>query len=210
MSDSTVIGSWPMVSGYPMVGEDVGRRHGHHHHASHPAAGASVPASQLTPAQLDAMARARGFMLVPNNPNQGGNSGIASAVGHELLPTGQRVLPAGFTKASAVAAGGSFSLSTNIQRGFQARKLVISAVIDASGADAVGFLNITDIKVGQRTQIVSEGDLVPSMFQANAFDCAIILDPARTGNNIVINGTIAATATGPCTVKATAFGYSAD
>lgn len=204
--DSDVIGSYPMVSGPYDVSGDVGRRH-HRHHGHH---GGGVPASALTPAQLDAIARPQGYQVIPTNPNQAGAAGVAGGFGQTLLPTGQRILPAAFPMQAGITAGSQFSASAQIQRGFQGRRLLVEAFVASSGASAKGFLHVTDVKVGQRTQIVSEGTLSPSIFDPTSFDCYLILDAARTGTVITVNGIIDAAAPGPVNVLVTLLGFSAD
>jgi len=198
--DSNVIGATHFpggfvgYSGYPMVSGDVGRhhhgRHHHGHHGHHPQAHGPMP---------------QGFMMPPN-PNQAGRDGHTMPAGQLLLSSGQRTLPAAFTAATAITPGAAWQCVAQIQRGYQATRLLVTATLDSAGTDVFPLVNVTGIDVGQRNQIVSPGVLVNSMFEPTAFDCRVILDPAGSGNFIVISGTSSTAITGEFTVKATAIG----
>lgn len=157
-------------------------------------------------AAIERAARARGMVLAPMNPNQNGRGGYTEPFGQKLLPTGQRRLPAAFVPALAVAAGAPWSVTANVQRGFQGQRFILSAVIASSGADARGFLNITDLKVNNRTQPVSNGSLSPELFSALAFGVEFELDPAGSGNIIELLGSLSSAASGPVNIFLSAVG----
>jgi hypothetical protein len=208
--DSNVIGYYPEVSGLSPYGvvsgyDDVSGRH-HRHHGHHGHHGGTVRVPAMTPAQLEAQANARGMMVVPQNQNQGGMRGDTMPTGQMLLASGQRTLFAAFIKAAAVAPGASWTVVAQIQRGFQGSRFLVEAVVDATGADASGFIDVQAFNVGQRNQVVSAGSLTTSLFLPNTFDARVLLDPCGSGNFIAIGGTLAATAPGPCTVKASGVG----
>ena len=144
--------------------------------------------------------------LAPMNPNQDGSGGYTTAFGQKLLPTGQRRLPAGFVPALGIAASAPWSVTANVQRGFQGQRFVLNAYVASSGADARGFLNIMDLKVNNRTQPVSQGSLSPDIFSALAFGVDFELDPAGSGNIIELLGTVTAGAPSALNIFLTAVG----
>ena len=216
--DSSVIGAFPMVGnwgnggavsgfddvdGYDVDGYDeVGRRRRRH--------GGGAPGMVRVPNisndQMQALAKSRGLMLVQMNPNQGGGQGFTSPTGHQLLSSGQRMLPAAFIQAAAVAPGAPWSVVAQIQRGYQATRLLVDSRVDATGADASGFIEVQSVNVGQRNQVVSPGQLPISLFLPNTFDARMLLDPAGTGNFLVLSGIVTAGAPGPITVRCGAIG----
>lgn len=200
-----------VVGSYPMVGRHHHHHHGHHgHHGAPSGAPHGTPASQLTPEQLAQLAHRLGFALVPENPNQNGSAGVAAGYGGLLMPTGQRILPAGFASAHAIAPGAPFTLQTQIQRGFQGRRLIVQAFLDASGAEVPGFLEVQDVRVGQRTQVVASGELSPSIFSPFSFDCYMVLDAARTGTIVVVQGLVSASAPSAVTIRGSIIGFAGE
>lgn len=214
--DSSIIGAFPMVGtwgnggavsgyddvdGYDVEGfDEVGRRR------RRGGGGNMVRVPNITNEQMAALAKARGLMLVSQNPNQGGQQGFTSPTGHQLLSSGQRMLPAAFIQASAVPAGAPWSVVAQIQRGYQATRILVDARVDATGADASGFIEVQSVNVGQRNQVVSPGSLPISLFLPNTFDARMLLDPAGTGNFLVLSGIVTAAAPGPITVRCGSIG----
>lgn len=193
---------------YDAYGNEVGRRHRRRgHHAAAPAPG-MVRVPNLTDHQLASAAQAKGLMVVPQNTNQAGAQGMTMPGGHLLQASGQRRQPAAFQTAAAIAPGAPWSVVAQIQRGYQATRILVQAVVDATGADANGFNDIQALNVGQRNQVVSPGSLVTSLFLPNTFDAQLLLDPAGSGNFIVISGVISAAAPSAVTVRASAVGAS--
>src|SRR5690606_10214212 len=125
---------------------------------------------------------------------------------HQLLSSGQRRLPAAFIQAGGIAAGNAWSVVAQIQRGYQATRILLDARVDATGADASGFIEVQSVNVGQRNQVVSPGQLPISLFLPNTFDAQMLLDPAGTGNFLVLSGIVTAGAPGPVTIRCGAIG----
>lgn len=213
----SVIGAYPLVGAtwgedgsvgdFDDVGDfdEVGRRRRRHHGGGGGAPG-MMRVPNITNDQMGALAKSRGLMLVSANPNQGGGNGFTAPTGHMLLSSGQRRLPAAFIQASGIAPGNAWSVVAQIQRGYQATRVLVEPVVDATGVDASGFCEVQTLNVGQRNQVVSPGTLSMSLFKRDSFDVTMLLDPAGSGNFIVISGIITAAAPGPVTIRASALG----
>lgn len=222
--DSNVIGATHFpggfvgYSGYPMVGGDDGsiagmdvegyfvdgvdevgrirRRRVPPHH----------PAAQRARAMQTRGPVAPNPFQMPANPNQAGRDGHTMPAGQLLLSSGQRTLPAAFTAATAITPGFPWSCTAQIQRGYQATRLLVEATDDTTGADVFSLVTVTSVDVGQRNQIVSPGVLVGGLFRPTSFDVRLILDPAGSGNFIVVGGVSSAAIPNPFTVKVSAVG----
>jgi hypothetical protein len=197
-----MVSAYPMVSGanddingeWEVIGYDeVGRRHVRHRRTGHrqvvPPKGGGGP-----------------MLATPLNPNQGGASAFTMPGQYAIMASGQRKQYAAFTSPTAVAAGAVWTSEADVQKGFQATRIVMEAHVDASGADARGFVRIDTVNVGQRNQSVSPGVFSNSLFDPLAYQLDVLLDPASTGNKIILTGALLAAAPGPCTIKFSAVG----
>lgn len=164
--------------------------------------------SGVSVAQLKKLAKQQGLKLVRPNPNAMGGRGATVPGG--ILPTNQRLQPAAFTDANALAAGAAFTLEADVQKGFQLVRLMMQATFDVSGNDASGFVRIQDIKVGTRSQFVSNGLLSMAMFSPFAVRADLSFDPAKTGNNVYIIGYVLSTAPAALSVAAGGIGMAGE
>lgn|SRR6185503_16766991 len=98
-------------------------------------------------------------------------------------PPGVRRLPLGFPVAIFAAASGlALIRTTRPQIPMAGARLVV--VVTRAGASATGLVTITDIKVGQRSQLGSVDPIPAEAFAPNAFGVALDLDPAQPGIDI--------------------------
>lgn len=132
---------------------------------------------------LSQLAAAKGFRLVPLQPNAGatmGNEGI--------IPSNQRRQLIAFAEQLNLVAGSTVNLLGRVQKAIQVERLVVEARFAVSGLDASAFVRVTDVKVGVKSQLATVGSVTLGMFNANAWGSNMILDAARTGNDFTILG----------------------
>lgn len=103
----------------------------------------------------------------------------------------EMMLPLGLGSQTFVNAGTTSATLTAIpQLAYRGERIILSAFATIGGTtvDASGFFEVTDIKVGQRSQLVSPQSIPASAFQATAFGVRLAVDPAVPG--IVISVSI--------------------
>lgn len=115
--------------------------------------------------------------LVPKTP------GVPKPGGRELV-LGFPVVQ--FTNTSALA----FNTTAAPQVPFKGRRLVIIATRSAAGSG--GALTMTDLRVGQRSQLVSAQPVPIEAYQADAYGGDMAIDPATPGTDIVLSVAAAA------------------
>lgn len=108
----------------------------------------------------------------------------APAIAEAMMPLGL----GGFTFTSSTAT--SVVLAARPQLAFRPERLVLS-VARSAGAAAIGVF-LGDLKIGQRSQLVSSQELPAEAFAPSAFGVRLALDPATPG--IDISATIRITA----------------
>jgi hypothetical protein len=103
----------------------------------------------------------------------------APAVSEMMMPLGLGGFT--FTNTTPLTA----NLSTNPQLAFRPERLVL-VVTRSSGATAIGVA-VTDIKVGQRSQLVSPVDIPAEAFGPTAFGVRLALDPCTPGILVTVS-----------------------
>lgn len=99
---------------------------------------------------------------------------------------GGRELPLGFTPIQATNTSAlAFNLTANPQVPIKGRRLVVDVVRSAAGSG--GLITVTDIRVGQRSQMVSAQPLTVTTFGAGSFGVDMALDPAEPGIVITLS-----------------------
>lgn len=114
-----------------------------------------------------AMDRILGDRATPSEVDQAARNGY-------LIPSSERRLSLPLGSATAVAAAASTVLTINVQKPFQAERLILSS------ADLPGWV-VTDVKIGTRSQFASSGDCPAEAFAANAVFAGFAMDPASPG-----------------------------
>lgn len=94
----------------------------------------------------------------------------------------RRRLTIGGTTSVDVPAGGTFALTVQPQRPFKTTRFVVSS-------DIAFYFDITDVKVGQVSQLAASSVTPASAFTEQALGSAVDWDTADIGNLIVITGT---------------------
>jgi hypothetical protein len=111
--------------------------------------------------------------LVPNTPG--------------VPKPGARELPLGFTPVQFVNAGAlNLRLTANPQVPLKGRRLVI-ALAETGTAGQAGLVTIVDLKIGQRSQLVSSEPLIVNAFGPTSFGVDMALDPVVPGNLVTLD-----------------------
>ena len=121
-----------------------------------------------------------------------GRGGLARARWAQQLRAGapgapaiaEMMLPLGFGSFTFVAGGPTaITLTATPQLAFRGERLIISstATNTPGGADANSLFTVDDLKVGQRSQLVSASALPASAFSAVAFGVRLAVDPCAPG-----------------------------
>lgn len=98
---------------------------------------------------------------------------------------GERRLPLGFPIAVFTATSGTaLTRVTRPQIPISGQRLVV--VVARSGATATGLITITDLKIGQRSQLGSADPIPAEAFAPDAVGVALDLDPAQPGIDITV------------------------
>ena len=96
----------------------------------------------------------------------------------------EMMLPLGLGSTTFVFGGQTSATLTAIpQLAYRGERIFLSAFATIGGntVDASGFFEVSDIKVGQRSQLVSPQSIPASAFQATAFGVRLAVDPAVPG-----------------------------
>ena len=104
----------------------------------------------------------------------------APAISEMMLPLGLGSFSVTATSAT------SFVLTAVPQLAYRGERLILSAFTQA-GTDAGSLFAISDIKVGQRSQLVSPSALPAAAFAATAFGVRLAIDPAVPGVLITVS-----------------------
>lgn len=104
----------------------------------------------------------------------------APAISEMMLPLGLGSFTVTATSAT------TFTLTAVPQLAYRGERLILSA-FNATGGDAGGLFVINDIKVGQRSQLVSPSALPAAAFAATAFGVRLAIDPAVPGVIITVS-----------------------
>lgn len=116
---------------------------------------------------------------------------------------GERRLPLGFPIAVFTATSGTLlSRVTRPQIPISGQRLVI--VVARSGATATGLITVTDLKIGQRSQLGSADPIPAEAFSPDAVGVALDLDPAQPGIDITISFANTLAPTAPDTISVSA------
>ena len=127
----------------------------------------------------------------------------------------EMMLPLGFGSFTFTAGGPTtITLTATPQLAFRGERLIISstATNPPGGADANALFVVDDLKVGQRSQLVSASALPASAFSAVAFGVRLAVDPCAPGILISLKISYigaALTGTDTATVTAVVLGRSA-
>jgi hypothetical protein len=103
----------------------------------------------------------------------------APAVSEMMMPLGLGSVT--FTSSTPLTA----TLAANPQLAFRPERLVL-VTTRSSGATAIGVA-VTDIKVGQRSQLVSPVDIPAEAFGPTAFGVRLALDPCTPGILVTVS-----------------------
>lgn len=104
----------------------------------------------------------------------------APAISEMMLPLGLGSFTVTATSAT------TFTLTAVPQLAYRGERLILSAFTSA-GTDAGALFVINDIKVGQRSQLVSPSALPAAAFAATAFGVRLAIDPAVPGVIITVS-----------------------
>jgi hypothetical protein len=104
----------------------------------------------------------------------------APAISEMMLPLGLGSFTVTATSAT------TFTLTAVPQLAYRGERLILSA-FNTTGADAGSLFVINDIKVGQRSQLVSPSALPAAAFAATAFGVRLAIDPAVPGVIITVS-----------------------
>ena len=127
----------------------------------------------------------------------------------------EMMLPLGFGSFTFTAGGAtSITLTATPQLAFRGERLIISSTATAvtAGVDANALFVVDDLKVGQRSQLVSASSLPASAFSSVAFGVRLAVDPCAPGILISLKISYigaALTGTDTATVTAVILGRSA-
>jgi hypothetical protein len=152
-----------------------------------------------------------------------GRGGLARARWAQQLRAGapgapaiaEMMLPLGFGSFTFTAGGPtSITLTATPQLAFRGERLIISSTATSltQGVDANALFTVDDLKVGQRSQLVSASALPASAFSAIAFGVRLAVDPCAPGILISLKISYigaALTGTDTATVTAVVLGRSA-
>lgn len=120
----------------------------------------------------------------------------------------EMMLPLGFGSFTFSAGGPTVvTLTATPQLAFRGERLIISstATTVTAGVDANSLFTVDDLKVGQRSQLVSASALPASAFSAVAFGVRLAVDPCAPGILISLKiSYIGPTLTGTDTATVTA------
>lgn len=138
----------------------------------------------------------------------------APAISEMMLPLGLGTFTVDATSAT------TFTLTAIPQLAYRGERLILSAFFvdseqegnKASCCDANQFFVINDIKVGQRSQLVSPSALPATAFSATAFGVRLAIDPAVPGITITVSVSYVGPVLGPtqrATISGTILGRAA-
>ena len=149
-------------------------------------------AHQLNPFGSGLAAKLNPAMWAYHAMHRGGGGGTnpqtAEAINAKLLANGAGVVPHAPTKArrypcplpaTPVAGGASATITANPQALYRPERLIIAASIAPS-------FTVTDIKVGNVSQVPNTGEIPGEMFAQNGVDCTITLDTVNPALNLLV------------------------
>ena len=116
----------------------------------------------------------------------------APALSEMMMPLGLGAYT--FTSSSPLTA----SLSANPQLAFRPERLIL-VVSKSTGAAAIGVA-VSDIKVGQRSQLVSPAQIPAEAFAPTAFGVRLALDPCTPGILVTVGLAITGPLSGADTI----------
>lgn len=102
----------------------------------------------------------------------------------------EMMLPLGLGSATVTSTSStSFVLTAIPQLAYRGERVILSgfAVIKNNTTDAAALFEVTDIKVGQRSQLVSPQSIPAVAFTPTAFGVRLALDPAVPGITITVS-----------------------
>ncbi len=128
--------------------------------------------------------------LVGANPSQGAlNQAALNALAvrrvdqgtilRERQPTKSREFPIGFDSVTTIAAGAAATLTQRPQIIFRPERIVVPAAFAA-------FFQITDVRVGKNSQLVSAGALPAATFSENAFGVRLKMDTVQISQDFIL------------------------
>jgi hypothetical protein len=171
-----------------LIGDEMGRRAHHHRQRKMRRLAHHLGMETMTreqAAQLRGMAR--------SNMNQATNlqamaSGDSMTAGRFVADAGQRELYLPFSAAIVLggASGVEASLVTNVQRPMMVQRVIIDAVDDTTGADALGTVGVTSILIGVQPVFNSKGVTPGRAFAFNAVGVGINTMVAVVGTEVSI------------------------
>lgn len=101
----------------------------------------------------------------------------------------EMMLPLGLGSATVTSTSStSFVLTAIPQLAYRGERVILSAFTTKNGTiDAAALFEVTDIKVGQRSQLVSPQAIPAVAFTPTAFGVRLALDPAVPGITITVS-----------------------
>ncbi len=94
-------------------------------------------------------------------------------------PTKSREFPIGFDSVSTIAAGATATLTQRPQIIFRPERIVVPASVAA-------FFQISDVKVGKNSQLVSSGAIPAATFSETAFGVRLKLDTVQISQDLIL------------------------
>ena len=97
----------------------------------------------------------------------------------KTVPTKSREFPIGFDSVSTIAAGATATLTQRPQIIFRPERIVVPAAVAA-------FFQISDVKVGKNSQLVSAGAIPAATFAETAFGVRLKMDTVQVSQDLIL------------------------
>lgn len=94
-------------------------------------------------------------------------------------PTKSREFPIGFDSVATIAAGAAATLTQRPQIIFRPERIVVPAAVAA-------FFQITDVRVGKNSQLVSAGAIPAATFAETAFGVRLKMDTVQISQDLIL------------------------
>lgn len=97
----------------------------------------------------------------------------------KTAPTKSREFPVGFDSVATIAAGATATLTQRPQIIFRPERIVVPAAVAA-------FFQISDVKVGKNSQLVSAGAIPAATFSETAFGVRLKMDTVQISQDLIL------------------------